>query len=172
MAPPKITRAVAGERRRRYFIDPQVQGALLRQAIFYWLWASATFALISFVYRVIPAWLSDAPEQASIWRDLGPYTIASVVLFPIVIVSAIRFSNRFAGPMVRIRSTLRELAQGETPPPLTLRSSDFWSDIGADINVIAAKLGQATPSLSADTPVAEKDCAEALSGLTASFPRR
>jgi hypothetical protein len=156
-----ITRAVAAERRRRYFVDPQVQGALLWQAVCYWLWASATFALISFVYRVVPAWLSDAAQYESIWRDLGPYTIASLVLFPIVMFSAIRFSNRFAGPMVRIRRALGQLAHGETPPRLTLRDGDFWLDIANDINVIAGQSRRASPSTpvtaNIDTEVCDED---------------
>jgi hypothetical protein len=123
-----------------------VQGALLRQAVYSWIWASAVFALISFVYRVIPAWLSDENQQVSIWRDLGPYAIASAVLFPIVVFNAIRFSNRFAGPMVRVRGALKQLAQGEAPPHLVLRDDDFWTDIVDDINAIAGNLRQASPS--------------------------
>jgi hypothetical protein len=143
-----MPQAIAAERRRRYFVDPPVQGALLRQAIYYWLWASATFALISFVYRVVPAWLSDTGQYESIWRDLGPYAIASLVLFPIVVVSAIRFSNRFAGPMVRIRGALKQLARGESPPRMLVRDDDFWPDVVDDINAIAATLCEASPSAS------------------------
>jgi len=155
----RAPQSVFSERRRRYFVDAQVQGALLRQAVCYWLWATATFALISFVYRILPAWLSGAGLQESIWRDLGPFTIASAVLFPIVIVSAIRFSNRFAGPMVRVRRALKQLAQGETPPRLTLRDHDFWSDIASDINEIAGRLHPA-PSSSAATGAKDENRAE------------
>jgi hypothetical protein len=70
-------------------------------------------------------------------------------LFPIVIFSAIRFSNRFAGPMVRIRGALKQIAQGETPPRLVLRDDDFWSDIVNDINEIADQLRQESPTSTA-----------------------
>lgn len=148
------TRAVFSEQRRRYFVDPAVQGALLRQAICYWLWASATFSLFILMYRVFPAWLSGTGQESGrLWYHLAPYLVASAVLFPIVVFSAIRFSNRFAGPMVRIRRTLKQLAQGETPRRLVLRKNDFWSDIAGDINEIAAK--QARPSTTAAPSMAE-----------------
>lgn len=145
------------ERRRKYFVDSQVQGALLRQAVYYWFWASATFALIIFVYRVFPALLSGkGQESGRIWYHLAPYMVASAVLFPIVIFSSIRFSNRFAGPMVRVRRTLKELARGETTPMRSFRKNDFWSDTVDDINEIAALLRQVRPSTSAATNIEEE----------------
>jgi len=141
---------VSMERRRRYFVDPQVQGALLRQAVYYWFWASATFALIIFVYRVFPALLSGTGQESGrIWYHLSPYMVASAVLFPIVILNAIRFSNRFTGPMVRVRRTLKQLARGETTSMRSFREDDFWSDTADDINEIAALLRKVRPSTSA-----------------------
>lgn len=142
--------SVSTERRRRYFVDSQVQGALLRQAIYYWLWSSATFALIIFVYRVFPALLSGTGrESGRIWHHFAPYMVASAALFPIVIFSAIRFSNRFVGPMVRVRRTLKQLARGESTPMRGFRENDFWSDTADDINQIAALLRQVRPATTA-----------------------
>jgi hypothetical protein len=127
-----------------------VQGALLRQAVYCWLWASATFALIILVYRVVPALLSGTGQESGrIWYHLAPYMVASGVLFPIFIFNAIRFSNRFTGPMVRVRRTLKELARGETTPMRSFREHDFWSDTADDINEIAALLRQVRPVTSA-----------------------
>jgi len=142
--------------RRRYFVDPPVQGALLKQAISYWLWASATFVLVIFVYRVFPAYLSGTGhESGRIWYHIAPYLVASVVLFPIVMFRAIRFSHRFVGPMVRVRRTLKQLARGETTPIGRFRKNDFWSDTADDINAIAALLRQVQPSASAAPAIEE-----------------
>jgi hypothetical protein len=141
------------ERRRQYFVDRQVQGALLRQAVYYWFWASATFAMIVFVYRVFPALLSgNGQESGRIWYHLAPYMVASAVLLPIVMFSSIRFSSRFAGPMVRVRRTLKELARGDTTPMRSFRRNDFWSDTADDINEIAALLRQVRPATVAPNP--------------------
>ena len=80
---------------------------------------------------------------------MAPYVVTSAVLFPFAVFSAIRFSHRFAGPMIRVRRTLNQLAQGETPPKVVFRNNDFWSDIADDINEIAALLRQEQVSNSA-----------------------
>lgn len=144
----KTNQPASMERRRKYFVDSQVQGALLRQAVYYWFWASATFAMIILVYRVFPALLSGNGQDGRIWYHLAPYMVASAALFPIVIFSSIRFSNRFAGPMVRVRRTLKELARGDTTPMRSFRKNDFWSDTVDDINEIAALLRQVRPATS------------------------
>lgn len=168
MSRTNTTQAASNERRRRYFVDPQVQGALLRQAIYYWLWASATFALIIFIYRVFPAWLSGADQETGgIWYHLAPYVVASAALFPIVVFSAIRFSNRFVGPMVRVRRTLKQLAQGEATSMGAFRENDFWSDAVDDINEIAALLRQLQPSASA-APNSQENVASYDDGTEAS----
>jgi hypothetical protein len=66
--------------------------------------------------------------------------VSSAVLFPFVMFSAVRFTNRIAGPMVRFRRTLQQLARGETAPVLEIRGDDFWSDIVNDLNRVSARL--------------------------------
>ncbi len=127
--------------RRRYFVDPPLQGAMLRQAFYYWLAASVTFAFIVVIYRISPAMFSDAAHESSrLWYHLAPFAVASAVLLPIVMFSAIRFSHRFAGPMVRVRRALFYLANGETPQHLVLRQGDFWADVAEDINRITKRM--------------------------------
>ena len=61
------------------------------------------------------------------WFHFGPALVASLVLLPIVVVDIIRLSNRFsAGPMVRMRRAMQNLAKGERVPPLQFRDNDFW----------------------------------------------
>ena len=138
--------------RRRYYVDPDVQGALLRQAVLHWCWTSATFALVIFVFRVAPAWLSGnglAGERLS--HYLTPYLIASVALFPMIVVSTIRFSNRFVGPIVRVRRVLKDLAEDQHPPAVRFRDGDYWCDIAGDLNAVVNKLHPAQESNSSES---------------------
>jgi hypothetical protein len=145
------------KRRRRYFVDRPVQGAVVRQAIWYWVWTSITFGLVILFCRIGPSWLSGTTHPSGrVWFHLGPYVLASILLFPIVVSSSIRFSNRFAGPMVRVRRTLKELARGESTGRLKFRENDYWLDIADDINEIATKLSQASQANS-DHPSHEQD---------------
>jgi hypothetical protein len=97
------------------------------------------FVIVVFIYRVVPDWLSGGGQRPGLlWHHFAPYLIASGLLLPIVAHSAIRFSNRFAGPMVRIRRSLKQLAEGEIPH-VVFRENDFWTDVADDINKLAAR---------------------------------
>ena len=97
-------------RRRKYFVDAQVQGAILWQAGCYWLFGSVLFTLTVFIYRVIPPCLSGEPlDFGKIWYHLAPMVVSSVVFLPVVmlvIVSPARASTRSARGFLR-RAVLR-----------------------------------------------------------------
>ena len=131
------------KQRRKYFVDPQVQGAILRQAACYWLYGSVTYTLVVFVYRIVPHWLSGAGvDSGTIWHHLAPMVFSSAVLFPIVMFSAVRFSHRFVGPMNHFRQILRQLSRGETAPLVKLRRNDFWRDVANELNQVSARLSE------------------------------
>ena len=156
------------ERRGRFLVDTAVQYALVRQIVNYWVGVTATFGLVVLVYRVFPIWLSGrGPGLSLLWEALSPLVLASLALFPVIVLSSIRFSNRFVGPMVRFRRVLRELADGGSPNTITLRKGDYWEDVADDINRILARFSQdaeqkATvpdqgPSEFAEPPAARQD---------------
>jgi hypothetical protein len=60
----------------------------------------------------------------------------------LVVVGAIRFSHRIAGPLVRYKRNLRLLADGRLPPPLRTRRRDHLKEEVACLN--AAVAGVAT----------------------------
>ena len=133
------------ERRRNRLADSNVQGALLKQLVSYWLLGSVALVTVTLLYRVGPAWLAGVGDPlAEIWRQVGPVLVVSAAIAPMVIISALRFSNRFVGPMVRFRRALNQLAQGESPDLVTLRANDYWSDVAADINEITARMAKST----------------------------
>ena len=140
--------------RSRYFIDPQVQGLLMRQALWHWVWTLATLVVVIVLCRIAPAWLSGRDNLAgSIWYHLGPYVLASAVLYPIIMLNSVRFSHRFVGPVVRVRRALQELAKGECPPTLRFRKRDCWKDLADEINRVTQRvhaLQKSTAAASAD----------------------
>lgn len=126
------------KRRRQYLVDRPVQGAVVKHSLWYWVWTTAVFGGVIGFCRILPAWLSNNDEPwGRIGFYLGPYTLASAVLFPIIIANAIRFSNRFAGPMVRVRRALNALANGQPAEYLKFRDGDYWPDIADNINAIS-----------------------------------
>ena len=67
-------------------------------------------------------------------------------------------SNRFAGPMVRVRWTLQRIAEGEDVKPLSFREGDFWQEFSDDFN--AAMLKQREGQLSATVELTDNDQTE------------
>jgi hypothetical protein len=72
------------------------------------------------------------------WFHFGPALVASLLLLPLVLFDVIRFSNRFAGPLVRLRRAMRTLARGEQVLPIKFRDGDYWQDFADDFNAVAA----------------------------------
>jgi hypothetical protein len=143
--------SVPNNRRRRKFVDTKVQGAVLKQSVYYWLWGSGTFALILFVYRIVPATISGSGSLLEhAWYYLAPIAFASGILLPLVILRAIHFSHQVVGPMMRIRRALFQLADGEPAPTIELRENDHWSDIAEAVNAISEKMTEKSSSANSE----------------------
>ncbi len=71
------------------------------------------------------------------WFFYGPAAIASFLLLPLVIVDIIRISNRFVGPLLWLRRSMRALARGEYVEPIEFRGNDFWYDFADEFNAVA-----------------------------------
>ena len=137
--------AVNSNSRRRYYVEPAVQGAMVTHAVCFWLLGSLTFATVIFIYRLAPVWLAGGSlTAAGIWYQMAPMAVSSAVLLPLVTFTAVRFSHRFAGPVVRFRRALGELAEGKAPREISLRKNDFWKDVASDINRVSLKMVELT----------------------------
>jgi hypothetical protein len=68
------------------------------------------------------------------------------------VVDTIKLSHRFAGPVVNLRRSMREIAEGGTPRKLQFRRTDFWHELADDYNALLARLA---PEVE-DAPAADK----------------
>src|SRR5688572_11419333 len=117
-------------RRGRIFVDSQVQGALTIRVIAYWFYCLLSVTLMLACWTI----LNDKPRSSGellqlIWERGAPGILASFLVLPIVMVDCVRMSNRFAGPILRLRRGLRQLADGEPTRPIIFRTGDFLTDI-------------------------------------------
>jgi hypothetical protein len=131
--------------RKQFFVDPRVQGGLVWRLILYWMLCLAATTTILLCWRMItgPARVFYTHFD-DMWFHYGPALIVSLLLLPLVIVDVIRYSNRFAGPMLRLRRSMRDLARGEHVEPLHFRNGDFWHDFAEEFNAVAARVEQTT----------------------------
>lgn len=131
--------------RKHLFIDPKVQGALVVRVALYWVVCLITMTLMLLCWRILtgPARMFYTHFD-DMWFFYGPAVVASFLLLPLVIVDIVRLSNRFAGPMLRLRRSMRNLARGEHVHPIKFRDGDFWHDFAEEFNTLAARLQQET----------------------------
>ena len=132
--------------RKQIFVDSKVQGGLVWRVTLYW----AVF--MANVFMMLLCWsMVSMPDRmfrthfVDVWSLFGPAFLLSLLLLPLVLYDVVAFSNRFAGPMLRMRRMMRELAQGNRIEPISLRENDFWHDFAEDFNAAAARLQ--SPSL-------------------------
>lgn len=140
--------------RKQLFVDPKVQGALVIRAVGYWVACLVTISLMILCWRIItgparPLFL----HFDDMWFFYGPAVIASLLLLPMVIADIIRVSNRFTGPMLRLRRSMRALARGEHVTPIEFRDGDFWQDFAEEFNQVVVRVqgAESVPSDEAQT---------------------
>ncbi len=127
--------------RKKTFVDPKVQGALVRRLVFHWCAFIAAAAVVAFVLQVLSNPFRPIREQAQqVWWTHGPFLLVLVFLLPVFIVDTIKLSHRFAGPIYRLRQTIRGLAQGNQFTPLKFRDFDFWQGLADDFNLMVQQL--------------------------------
>ena len=130
-------------RRSLIFIDREVQGALMFRATFYWFFCLLTITLMLICWN---AYHGPSRRFMELFADLyyryAPALAASLLLLPVVLVDVIRVSNRFVGPMVRLKGALQDMADGRPAQPVNFRDNDFWRDLATDFNRAAARVAR------------------------------
>ncbi len=131
-------------RRKQIFVDPKVQGALVFRIIAYWVVCVVTISVMLLCWRMItgPARMPLA-HLDDLWFQLAPPLIASFILLPLVVYDIVKISNRFTGPLLRLRRNMRALAEGEQVKPIHFREGDFWKDLAEDFNAVVRRVPNA-----------------------------
>ena len=127
-------------RRRQLFVDRDVQGALIARVVFYWalcLVAGIQVTVCQIIVTHPPQSLFELVSRLS--SQYGLVLVVSLLLLPLVLADFVRVTNRVAGPMVRLRRAMKDLARGESTQPIRIRENDFWSDFVDDFNKLSIR---------------------------------
>ncbi len=125
------------QQRRRLFVDSAFQGRLLFKLVFYWTAYHVALWHVLFLFRVISSVLNNDPTAPvkSFGTQYQEFTLEHVsvivcflVMLPIIARDLLKFSHRFAGPLVRFRNTMQKMADGKSVEPVTLRKYDLPSE--------------------------------------------
>lgn len=133
-------------KRTQILVDPELQIGISTHVI---AWIYVYFLAFS-VLANSPAFLailsSDSRDAAYIAaieqvRGFARYVVLPLGLtFVAMAIHGIWITHRFAGPIVRFKQTLRDLAAHRLPRPITLREKDYMKDLADEMNSAVASL--------------------------------
>jgi len=127
--------------RGRLYVDKDVQRALLLQMIRHWvLFAAVLTGIVLALDSLTDPSKSFGGHFLSLWQRHSTLLATIAALFPIFVYESIKLSNRFAGPMLRLRRLMRQAADGEPVGTLEFRDNDFWQDMAESFNDLVARL--------------------------------
>ena len=130
--------------RSRILVDPKVQWSIAGRILCHWVLFLVCLVSISAMVRI----MGSAGQQpfADTWRTAAvaqvPILSVMFLLLPVFVRDTLKMSNRFAGPMYRLRTALRSLAENKTVTAISFRSGDFWQEAATDFNTVLGRLDQ------------------------------
>ncbi|TWU02291.1 hypothetical protein [Stieleria varia] len=130
--------------RNRMLVDPKVQWAIARRILCHWALLLLCLGMISMFVRLI--FSAGSTSFASALSDAAaaqaPLVCVMVMLVPVFIRDTLVLSNRFAGPMYRLRSSLANVAKGESVETIKFRDGDYWQEVAVDYNKVVAEFNR------------------------------
>ena len=127
--------------RHQLLIDRTVQVALLWRTALY----SGACAVYFIVILVCTESLSDPDEPLldALLRcidDAIYWAPGLMLLVPVMAYDLLRMTNRFAGPVFRLRREMQRLLDEESEYPLSFRDGDYWAELADIFNELRAEL--------------------------------
>lgn len=134
--------------RSKLVVEPAIQYSLVRQLIVQWILHLIASVLLLTILQVF----LGGPFQPwefhwqRIWPAAASLSITLLFLAPPFILSSLQLSNRFVGPIHRMRHMLRELAAGRQADRLAFRSNDFWQEVAGEFEQAMEALNERKPA--------------------------
>lgn len=126
------------KRRTKALVDPEVQGGILRKIAIHWV----LFFICNAIALMIWIRLFEQPDAdwgqtfGDTLRRFLPFFIITMALIPAFVWDTLKLTNRFAGPISRLRSALADASAGRATPPLQFRTNDYWKEIAQNFNSV------------------------------------
>ena len=143
-------------RRRIILADHRVQWAIARHTVLYWLaFTLTTLAVLALHLLFLGLFTPWREHWPAICRLVAvAMSLSLILILPLFIYKSFQLSNRFVGPVKRLRRTLRELAEGKPFSPVKFRKDDYWQEMAEELNLAIETLMK---QRSAEEPAASDD---------------
>lgn len=138
------------KKRKRWFVEPRVQGAFMARAVVYWLSCLLCITSLTSIWNTITRQADffgfHLPGGLPTWA-VPP--LASLLFLPMVMYDMMRLSNRLVGPILRLRGIMRGVSQGRSAPPIAFREGDFWREFADEFNALTDRIAMLERALRA-----------------------
>lgn len=127
--------------RRQWYVDSNVQRDLILRFVYYWAASMLFLTLpIALVNCVLHPNLSFLTHATNVFLIHWPVLVTLSMMVPFLVNDITRFSNRFAGPVYRLRRELKRFADTGEMAEIQFRDGDFWPDLADGINFLSARV--------------------------------
>jgi hypothetical protein len=140
--------------RSKLVIEPTIQYSLVRQLVIQWTVHIVSAVALLTVLQVLLGGLFR-PWQYHfdrIWPLAASLVITLLFLAPSFIMNSLKLSNRFVGPIHRLRQQLRQIAEGQECDQLKFRRGDYWQELASEMERALEVLRSAQPHAVAENP--------------------
>ena len=130
--------------RARILVDPKVQWAIAGRILLHWVLFLVCILSISSMVRVLSA-VGEQPFSEAFRSALVaqiPIFGVMLMLLPVFLLDTLKLSNRFAGPMYRLRTAIRSLSESEKTNSIKFRTGDFWQEVATDFNTVLSQIDE------------------------------
>lgn len=129
--------------RTQTVVDRDVQYGVVKKIAVHWL----AFFLCNTIALVIWIRLFEQPDTT--WENTLvdgfqrylPFFVISLALIPAFVLDTLKLTNRFAGPITRLRMEINNAAAGRPVSLLHFRSNDYWREIADGFNNLVKHAG-------------------------------
>jgi len=122
---------MATRKRTKLVIEPKIQYSLVRQLAVQWsLHLLGTVVLLTTLQVLLGGILNGFDYHwARIWPTVASFIVSLFFLLPIFVLGSLKLSNRFAGPIHRLRRELRDISAGKPYKKISFRDGDYWQEL-------------------------------------------
>ncbi len=123
------------QQRSRLVVEPAIQYSLVRQMVGHWLLFLIASAILITMLQVLLGGVFRPWDYhfQRIWPMVASQAVALLFLCPTFILSSLKLSNRFVGPIHRLRKQLRQVAAGDDVTTLHFRNNDYWTVVAGEL---------------------------------------
>ncbi len=138
------------KKRKTFLVEKQVQGALGWRICAHWFIFLGLSVSVTCALQMLGNF-----QQASLWGRFEAAIMGQVgsivvllALLPWFVHDSLKLSNRFAGPMVRLKKSIIELTNESDTAPVVFRNGDFWQEIAIKFNELRLRVSTEREQLS------------------------